>query len=222
MTSSGATLGGTVTPGGEDTTYDFIYGTSPSSLTSTSSTLDAGSGSGSVPVAVPVSGLHASQNYYFELVATNGSGTTDGNLGLFTTTAGTATTTAQSTIPVASTGQASAVTATSATLGGTVNPEGLDTSYDFIYGTSPTSLGSQTTTLDAGSGSGQVTASAPVSGLSAGQTYYYALVATNSSGSTTGSSTQLFTTGALSLSPPPVQALLGHPAATTATFEPAA
>ena len=123
--------------------------------------------------SVPVSGLTAGQSYYFALVATNSSGTTDGSLALFTTAAAT---------PVVTTGQASSVGTTGATLSGSVQPQGLTTSYYFEYGTSPTSLTSHTATVDAGSGSGSVPATATVSGLKSNQTYYFALVATNSSG----------------------------------------
>ena len=168
-----------MTPGGLDTTYYFEYGTSATSLSSTTQAVDAGSGTGSVPVSVSVSGLAAGQSYYFALVATNSSGTTDGSLALFTTAAAT---------PIVTTGQASSVGATGATLSGSVQPQGLTTSYYFEYGTSATSLGSHTEPVDVGSGSDSVPATATVSGLSSGQTYYFALVATNSSGTSDGAS----------------------------------
>jgi len=75
-----------------------------------------------------------------------------------------------------------------------VTPGGLDTTYYFEYGTSATSLSSTTQTVDAGSGTGSVPVSVSVSGLAAGQNYYFALVATNSAGTTDGN-LQLFTTG---------------------------
>ncbi len=214
VSASSATLGGSVTPESLDTTYVFDYGTTPTALTSTSQSFDAGPGAGPVPVSVVVSGLHASQSYYFELVATNASGPTTGDLGLFTTSAAPVVTT-PSTTPVVTTGQASSIGATSATLAGTVVPQGLDTSYDFVYGASPSSLGSTTTVVDAGSGSAQVSASAPLTGLKPGETYYFALVATNSSGSTTGS-TQVFTTGTLALATTGQAASIGATDATLA------
>ena len=48
--------------------------------------------------------------------------------------------------PVVLTGNATAITSTSATVNGTVNPEGQATTYYFEYGTT-TSYGSQTATL---------------------------------------------------------------------------
>ena len=80
-------------------------------------------------------------------------------------------TTGQATL--ATTGQASPVASTSATLNGTVSPGGLDTSYYFEYGTSATSLGSKTPKADAGSGSTYVPVSSALSGLKADTTYYF-------------------------------------------------
>jgi hypothetical protein len=96
--------------------------------------------------------------------------------------------------PVVSTGAASAVTSTTATLNGTVNPEGEATTYQFQYGTS-TGYGSLTpaSPASAGSGSSAVNESAALSGLTAGTTYDYRLVATNATGTTDGAN-QTFTT----------------------------
>lgn len=87
--------------------------------------------------------------------------------------------------PMATTGSATNITATSATLHGTVNPEGESTSYHFEYGTTIT-YGSQTGSSSAGSGSTNVDASAAVASLAPATTYHYRLVATNSSGTTSG------------------------------------
>jgi hypothetical protein len=102
--------------------------------------------------------------------------------------------------PAVTTSAASGVTATTATLNGTVNPEGAATTYQFQYGTS-TSYGSVTPTspASAGSGSSAVSESAGLSGLSASTTYDYRLVATNAT-STTDGGNQTFTTPATSSS----------------------
>jgi hypothetical protein len=85
--------------------------------------------------------------------------------------------------PVVSTGNATAIAPTSATLNGTVNPEAQATSYYFEYGTT-TSYGSHTAPATAGSGSADVDVSAPLAGLTPNTTYHYRLVATNPSGTT--------------------------------------
>lgn len=89
--------------------------------------------------------------------------------------------------PAVVTESASGVTASGATLNGTVDPEGADTTYQFQYGTG-TGYGSvaPASQADAGSGSSAIGESAVLSGLTAGTTYDYRLVATNASGTTDG------------------------------------
>ena len=186
--TSTATLTGSVTPGGLDTTYYFEYGTSPTTLTSTTATADAGSGTGSVPVSVPVSGLTAGQSYYFALVASNTSGTNDGSLSLFATSSAT---------PGATTGEASAIGSTTATLTGSVNPGTFDTTDHFEYGTSAVALSSKTPNFNDGEGTGTVSVTATLHDLEPDTTYEFRLVATNSSGTSDGVE-ESFTTAAAS------------------------
>jgi hypothetical protein len=83
----------------------------------------------------------------------------------------------------------------SALLEGDVNPQGLSTSYFFEYGTAANfAAAAKTATRPAGSGSAAEEARAPISGLSPSTTYYIRLVATNSSGTTTGPSASFSTT----------------------------
>jgi phosphodiesterase/alkaline phosphatase D-like protein len=94
--------------------------------------------------------------------------------------------------PSATTGSASNLAQSSATIAGTVNPNGTDTDYYFQYGTS-TSYGANTASVDAGSGSADVAASANLTGLNSGTTYHYRVVAVSSAGTTFGGD-QTFTT----------------------------
>jgi hypothetical protein len=72
-----------------------------------------------------------------------------------------------------------------ATLTGTVNPRGADTSYFFQYG--PTkAYGSQTAIADARAGTSTLHVSLPVSGLQPLTRYHFRLIAVNSSGASTG------------------------------------
>jgi len=73
--------------------------------------------------------------------------------------------------PVVLTGNATAITSTSATVNGTVNPEGQATTYYFEYGTT-TSYGSQTATADAGSGTASLAVSAQLASLTPDTTYH--------------------------------------------------
>ena len=87
--------------------------------------------------------------------------------------------------PSATTGSASGVTRTGATLNGTVDPNGTATSWHFEYGTT-TAYGLQSAGGDAGAGDDPVPVSTAVQGLSAGTTYHYRVVAVNADGTVTG------------------------------------
>ena len=73
------------------------------------------------------------------------------------------------------------ITASSATLDATVNPNGGATAYWFQYGTN-TGYGGFTPTNAVGSGSSPVTVTNLISGLRQGTVYHYQIVATNLSG----------------------------------------
>lgn len=94
--------------------------------------------------------------------------------------------------PTAVTGQATNVTATSATLNAMVNPNGLETSAYFEWGTT-TSFGNRTPTQSVGSGTKDVPISADLSGLASGTTYYFRVVAKNSAGEAYGVSSSFKT-----------------------------
>ena len=85
--------------------------------------------------------------------------------------------------PIVSAGATTGIGQTSATLHGTVNPNGPATTYQFHYG--PTSaLGSlsPTTAASAGAGTAGVAVATKLTGLSPDTTYYFQLVASNSAG----------------------------------------
>ena len=121
-------------------------------------------------------------------MATNGSGTSNGSDRVFTTPASPTT---------ASTSAASQVMGLSANANGTVNPEGLETTVYFQYGTT-TAYGSTSASQDAGQGTSSESIALPLTGLSGDTTYHYQLVAVNQSGTYYGGD-QTFTTG----DPPP-------------------
>ena len=94
--------------------------------------------------------------------------------------------------PSATTGSATSVTETGATLNGTVNPNRLETKYYFEYGTTE-SYGSKTVEASAGSGESNVEESKAITSLTLGKQYDFRIVATNSSKETTYGSNQVFT-----------------------------
>lgn len=87
------------------------------------------------------------------------------------------------------------ITASGATLNGTVNPNGYSTSASFEYGLT-TSYGSSTSAQAMGSGTTVVAINASLSGLLPNTVYHYRLVA-NNSGGTSSSTDQTFTTSAI-------------------------
>lgn len=91
------------------------------------------------------------------------------------------------TIPTVTTGSATSVTSSSATLNGTVNPNGASTNVVFNYGLT-TGYGSTTTASQSPlSGTNAQAVNAGISGFGQGLTYHYRVVATNSAGTTYGS-----------------------------------
>jgi hypothetical protein len=116
--------------------------------------------------------------------------------------------------PRASTGAASNVSETGATVSGIVNPGGAPASYRFDYG--PTaSYGSRAPApdVDAGSDAADHDVSASITGLAAGTTYHYRLLATNCGGCAGGTAVgadRVFTTAGGS-TPPPTTTTLPPP-----------
>jgi hypothetical protein len=94
--------------------------------------------------------------------------------------------------PAVTTTAATSVGTVSATLNGTIDPDGFSSTYHFEYGFD-TSYGSQTAESDPLTGTGAVAATGSVTGLNPNTTYHFRIVGTNASGSITGSD-QTFTT----------------------------
>jgi phosphodiesterase/alkaline phosphatase D-like protein len=178
-----ATVSGTVNPNGQSTSWYFEYGTSTSYGAKTS-LRGAGSGTSPLSVSLQLTGLKVATIYHYRLVASNNSGTSRGSDQTFSTVV----------LPVVVTGPAS-VGPSSATVSGTVNPNGQSTSWYFEYGTS-TSYGTKTSLRGAGSGTSPVSVSLQLTGLKAATSYHYRLVASNNSGTSRGSD-QTFSTALL-------------------------
>ncbi len=108
--------------------------------------------------------------------------------------------------PSVTTGLASSLTGTGATLNGTVNPEGSETKYYFEYGLEKEKYEHKTAEVSAGSGTSSVEESKAVTGLATDTTYHFRIVATNSGGTTYGSDQAFSTWGTWStqVTPNPV------------------
>lgn len=211
LSAVGAILNGTVNSDGVDTNVSFCYSTSAmlnncsasdgaTVVTSTASpAVIYGSDTNDGSVSVDLTGkLVTATTYYFQVVATNSTyGTAYGTVLSFTTPSAPAAVTSNAT---SLTGVAGVV---GATLNGTVNANGANTTVVFCYSTSATLLNCATTdsaavtttTLqnDGSSNIGPMSFSQVLSGLALGTTYYFNIKATNVIGTRFGA-TLSFTT----------------------------
>jgi hypothetical protein len=101
--------------------------------------------------------------------------------------------TASNSPPTLTVAAASSVAGTTATLNGTVNPNGLVTTAQFEYGLTTSYGSTASVTLSPNNGSSAQGVSAAIAGLSPGTPYHYRLTATNSV-DTTNTSDATFTT----------------------------
>jgi hypothetical protein len=119
------------------------------------------------------------------------------------------------TSPLVTTTSATNITGISATLNGTVNPEGLNTMYYFDYGTSSINLSDSTPSFSAGSGDTVINVNAVISNLLSNQLYFFRCVAYNSLGNCNGSVHSFITGPAPSLVVDPPNQNVGAPADST-------
>ena len=143
-----------------------------------------------------VSALSANTPYYYRVRARNANGA-GGNSNTITVT-----TLALASAPIVATIPATGISNTGMQFNGSVNPNGLATTYHFDYGTS-TAYGQSTPTSSVAIGGSVVLVNAAVAGLTTGTLYHFRLVASNSSGSTSGNDTSA-STNASSVPPPMV------------------
>jgi streptogramin lyase len=186
VTSTNATLNGTVNPESTTSHYYFELGTTTSYGTRTTE-ISAGAGTSNVAAKQAVCGLLASTTYHYRVAETNSTGTTTGEDKTFKTTES-----GGAGCPSATTEAASGITKTEAVLNGTVNPAGAETKYHFDYGTSA-SYGQSTSEASAGAGTSGVKVSQTITGLTGGTEYHFRLVAVNATGTTYGADKTLKT-----------------------------
>jgi hypothetical protein len=124
-------------------------------------------------------GLETETDYHYRIVAKNSNGTTFGTDQIAHTVA----------VVSASTDPATNITKTEATLNGKLDPDGMATEYHFEYGVTK-NYDNATPSMAIGPAAGIVPVTpADLTGLQPGRTYHYALVATNSLGTTVANDT---------------------------------
>ncbi|WP_395737849.1 hypothetical protein [Prosthecobacter sp.] len=175
MTATTATLNGTVNPKGFVTTALFEYGLTSGYGSTVPAVLSPDNSKTVQTVSALITNLLPGTQYYFRLRATNAGGTS-------TTIDGNFTTLMQ--VPIVIFDQAEEVTSTGGSLKGKVNPNGLETTVQVLYGVT-TQYGS---TLNVPLAVNNSTTAQDVDilfeNLFPGTTYYYLLTTTNSGGAT--------------------------------------
>jgi hypothetical protein len=212
ITSSSAKVEAQINPNYQETSYSLEYATDEA-LTGAKTVPGAAplpAGFGNQPVSFVLSGLQPRTTYYYRVVATNGTGTTEGAVQpAFTTLAA----------PIVTTGAAQVVSQTLAEVSGSVNPGGIQTRYHVAY------ISQEGYEAAGGSGAADPYVGGSVSQetiagsdytvhsfqqvqlpeLTPGTTYHYAVVASNDEGTTFGPD-MTFTT----LAPTPPQTVTGE------------
>ena len=175
ITRVAATLGWTLNPENSETSYQVVYGTTNAYGEHTEPGMR--SGHGEQEVVIGLNGLAPETTYHYALQVTNKAGTVTGPDETLTTGPGAP--------PTALTEGTSGITLTSATVSGTIDPEGLETSYEIDFGVDPT----YGTSIygEVGAGTEDVAISTPLQNLAPGTIYYYRIVAINSDGRVYGS-----------------------------------
>jgi hypothetical protein len=132
---------------------------------------------GAAGVSAQLVGLASGSTYHYRVVATNEFGTSYGADASFVTAGA----------PVARTGLASGVSRVGAVVSGSVDPEGLGlTACEFEYGTTLAYGQVAPCPTPAGGGTAAVGEVTGLSGLAAGQTYHFRLVASSAAGASMG------------------------------------
>jgi hypothetical protein len=192
---------GELDPENASTKYEFQYGACGSleSCPGRVSTESLNSSTyGRVGVTQEVTGLQPNTTYRYRLVATNAAKETDGPEGSFTT--------GPSPAVEAVTGPPSAITATSAVISGTVNPDGQAATYTFqlgLYNGAATSYG-VVLSVPTGNETVPLPESLALTGLQPGTTYAYRITIHSGYGEALGAIGTFTTAGlpAILITPP--------------------
>ncbi len=186
ITETSATLRGCVNPNGSETDYAFFYGTSATDMYSPTSLHTLSAGTSCVSVSTTISNLEPGTTYYYRISAQNDFGAQySTNIISFTTEMANQPPTTPSS-PNPSNGATGI--STSPTLSwSSYDPEGGSVEYELFYGTTSSNLSNHK--------SGQGT-STSLSGLNAGQTYYWRVVSYDNQNNSTEGPIWSFTTEA--------------------------
>jgi hypothetical protein len=189
VTGNSASLNGTVNANGASTAVTFEYGLTTAYGTTVPGVPATVTGNTVTPVTAAIAGLTYNTTYHFRVDGVNSYGTTNGTDMTFTTLGQP---------PTVVTTAATSISATAATLNGTVNANGASTTVTFNYGLT-TAYGSTVAGVPATVTGTTVTAdAAAITGLTANTTYHFRISGTSANGASNGNDMTFTTTG-----PPP-------------------
>jgi nucleoside diphosphate kinase len=170
-TASAGIVKGTVNPQGSAGQVYLNWGTNSSALNNSVGVGYVTPNSTTQPFTAEISGLASNTTFYYQTQFYDSDNGTSvyGSIAKFTTLR-----------PVATTTSALSVTATSANLSGTVNPEGSPGSVYFNWGSSPGNLYNQVLAGNVTPGSAAESFNGWIGSLASSSTYYYQIIFYNS------------------------------------------
>ncbi|MDD5547567.1 MAG: hypothetical protein PHN74_01535 [Candidatus Pacebacteria bacterium] len=189
-------LSATINPNGSNTSAWFEYGTNTSSLSSAVGYQSMGSGNSSISFNYNLTNISPNTLYYYRVAAQNSNGINYGSILSFNSSSQTSSNVNSNATPVTVTTNASAVTSTSALIGGTVNANGIPTTAWVEWGENINSLANKTITDSIGQNSYAVTHKKYVYSLTPATIYYFRIAAQNVNGTSYGN-TLVFVTPAV-------------------------
>jgi len=181
-----ATLNGSVNANGVSTTVTFQYGLTVAYGSTVTAAQSPVTGSSATAVTAAIAGLSANTLYHFRCVGVNANGTTNGSDMTFTTA---------NAPPIVVTTAASNISFNTATLNGTVNPNGASSTVSFDYGLTVAYGTNIAGTPSPVTGSSPVAVSVNIGALTPGTLYHYRVNGVNVGGTTNGND-MTFTTSA--------------------------
>ena len=185
VTTTSATINGSVNPNYLSTVITFEYGTTTSYGSTATATQSPATGNTVTNVSADITGLSAGTVYHLRVKAVNSLGTTYSSDVTFTTLGQ---------VPTVTTLAATNISTTNASVNGTVNANYLSSVVTYDYGTTTGYGSTVTATQSPVTGNSNTSVSANITGLTLGTTYHFRAKAVNSLGTSYGSDLTFATT----------------------------